>query len=93
MRSKVFLLVFAILIGFVLMAGQVSTSMAQNQSSDTSKSSTQNDKKKKNMNQKRKDQADKIITDMTDKGASQSDIQAQKNANKKYYGHEGEFRE
>ncbi len=88
MKSRFLLFVFTILMGFGLIMGQISTAAAQSQSSDKSKSSSQ--KNKKTMDQRRKDQADKTINDMIDRGASQSDIQVQKKANKKYYGHEGE---
>jgi hypothetical protein len=91
MKSRFLLFVFVTLMGFSLIMGQISTAAAQSQSSNKSKSSSQNDRtQKKTMDERKKEKADKIISDMTDRGASQSDIHTQKKANKKYYGHEGE---
>ncbi|WP_160174961.1 hypothetical protein [Methanococcoides methylutens] len=46
--------------------------------------------KEKEMDKKRKGAADKIIDGMVVDGASQQDINTQKKANKKHFGHEGE---
>jgi hypothetical protein len=48
--------------------------------------------KEQEMEQKREEIADKIITEMTESGASQSDIEQQKKTNKDLLGHEGEFK-
>ncbi|ADE86053.1 hypothetical protein [Rhodobacter capsulatus] len=42
------------------------------------------------MDKKRQKAADKIITRMTEEGASPGDIKIQKKANKDAFGHEGE---
>jgi hypothetical protein len=43
------------------------------------------------MDKRREKKANEIITEMNDSGASQSDINAQKRANKQAFGHEGEI--
>lgn len=42
------------------------------------------------MDKRREKKANEIISEMRDSGASQSDINAQKKANKQAFGHEGE---
>jgi len=88
MKSKVSLLLFAIFMSFSLLAGLVPTVDAK----ETKSENAQSTRKKTNSDKARKEKADKIISDMTDKGASSNEIQHQKSANKKYYGHEGEYR-
>jgi hypothetical protein len=90
MKTRTLVLLGAIFVSCSFFTGQVSSVMA----ADTSKKGTKSgssSQKEKQMDQKRKNQADKIVTKMHDNGASKSDIQAQKKANKKHFGHEGEF--
>ncbi len=90
MKGRTLVLLSALVVSCSFFAGQALNVMA----ADTSKTGTtsgQSTQKEKDMDQKRKNAADKIITRMHDNGASASDIAAQKNANKKHFGHEGNF--
>jgi hypothetical protein len=83
MRSRAFLWVLAVLLGFSLVMGEAATASTQNQQTA----------KEKEMKEKRRETADRIITKMMDDGASKTDIEIQMQTNKKMFGYEGEYKE
>lgn len=95
MKSKGIKLFVTVVICIYLISGQVITANAAWRTSHTEHHDTSETKKKNtspemSKDEKKKEKANRIIEDMQDKGASQSEIKTQQKANKQYLGHEGE---
>jgi hypothetical protein len=96
MKSKGIKLLLTVVIGIYMISGQVFTANAENWRTTKISDHSTNETKKKNTDtqeskdQKKKEKANRIIQDMQDKGARESEIKTQQKANKQYLGHEGE---